>query len=357
MNKFSLFIFSFFLIVSSIYNFDFKVRWNRIILFLAVGIFLNFMLISCNTKPIEFDPNDWQSINAALKQDENHHEALHARSRLYMQQGRLDSALIDIAKAIDLDSAKAGYYVTRADIYLMSNQSRLTKDNLLKAIQVDPNYEEAHMKLAELYLYVQMYQEALDELNEVLKTNVKNPKAYYLKGIIYKEVGDTALAISSLITTTEQDAEYALAFEQLGLIYANKGDKRALDFYDRAIQLNPKNPQTRYNKGIFLQESEEFEKAIETYKDLMANSPDYVYAPFNIGFIYFYELEQKEEAETYFKRATELNPAYAEAWFMLGMTNESLKQKDKAIAHYKKALEARNDHPKAKERLSALGVK
>ena len=121
-------------------------------------IFSFFLIVSCNTKPIEFDPNDWQSINAALKQDENHHEALHARSKLYMIQGRLDSALIDVAKAIDLDSAKAAYYVTRADIYLMSNQSRLTKDNLLKAIQVDPNFEEAHMKLAELYLYVKMYQ-------------------------------------------------------------------------------------------------------------------------------------------------------------------------------------------------------
>jgi hypothetical protein len=33
--------------ISSIYNFVFKVRWNRKILFIAVVIFLKFMLISC----------------------------------------------------------------------------------------------------------------------------------------------------------------------------------------------------------------------------------------------------------------------------------------------------------------------
>lgn len=315
------------------------------------------LLISCSTGVIEFDPNNWQSVNNALNKNPDYHPALYARSNLYLQKGRLDSALMDIAKAIEIDSLQASYYVTRADIYLMTNQSRLTKENLQMAIKVDPNYEEAHMKLAELYLYVLMYQEALDELNEVLKTNVNNPKAYYLKGIIYKEIGDTSLAISSLMTTTEQDPQYALAFEQLGLIYASKMDDKAVDFYNRAIAINPKNPQTRYNKGIFLQDKGDFESAIATYKELMTYSPEFVFAPFNIGYIHFYELNQPEEAMTYFNRAIELNPTYAEAWYMKGLVYETMKEKNLAIEQYKKAKEINNAHLKARERLQALGVK
>lgn len=314
------------------------------------------LLLSCTGGAPEFDPNDWRAVNDVLKAHPEHHPALYARSRLFLQKGQLDSALMDIAKAIAIDSLQADYYVARADIYLMANQSRLTKDNLQKAIKVSPDHEEAHMKLAELYLYVQMYQEALDELNQVLKTNVKNPKAYYLKGIIYKEVGDTALSISSLMTTTEQDPEYALAFEQLGLLYADKGDKRALDFYDRAIVLNPRNPQTRYNKGIFLQEMGMFEEAIATYKDLMTFNPEYAYAPFNIGFIYYYALDDVQEALNYFARATEVNPNYAEAWFMKGMVFESMKQRENAKEQYQNTLRINKDHKGANERLKAIGV-
>lgn len=323
---------------------------------LFVLSFLLTSLIACTGGAPEFDPSDWKAVNDVLKKHPEHHPALYARSRLFIQKGRLDSALMDIAKAISLDSTQADYYVARADIYLMSNQSRLTKENLQAAIRMNPNHEEAHMKLAELFLYVQMYQEALDELNQVLKTNVKNPKAYYLKGIIYKEVGDTALSISSLMTTTEQDPEYALAFEQLGLIYAAKSDLRALDFYNRAIALNPKNPQTRYNKGIFLQEMGRFDEAIETYKDLMAMNPEYAFAPFNIGYIYFYELENNEDALTYFTRAAEVNPNYAEAWFMKGVVLEALKQKEKAKEQYLMTIQVKKDHKGANERLKAMGV-
>jgi tetratricopeptide (TPR) repeat protein len=88
----------------------------------------------------------------------------------------------------------------------------------------------------------------------------------------------------------------------------------------------------------------------------MTFNPEYAYAPFNIGFIYYYELEDAQEALNYFTRATEVNPNYAEAWFMKGMVFESLKQKENAREQYQTTLKINKEHKGANERLKAIGV-
>ncbi len=236
------------------------------LVFISTVVFIS--LASCgNEGPADYSTKE--KIRAALIANPNNPEALHARAKMFISESKVDSALIDVLDALDQDSSKSEYFVTLGDIYLVKNQTRYTRQALEKAIKLEPDSKNAHMKLAELFLYVEMRQEAINEINEVLKRDKNNPKAHYLKGIIYKESGDTALAISSFLTTTEQDPKYLLAFEQLGLIFASSGNPRAINFYETAIKLDPKNSLTRYNLGIFYQENGATDKASEVYKALL----------------------------------------------------------------------------------------
>lgn len=303
--------------------------------FTLFSVFI-LLIASCGSAPV--DLSTIEGMNAALKDNPNDTAALYARARYYLTKGNADSAVVDMQQLIKIDSTRSCYFVTLADIYLVTNRTRFTRQALQKAISLDAGNLDAHMKLAELYLYVEMRQEALNALNEVLKRNKTNPKAYYLKGMVYKEGGDTALAISSFLTATEQDPQYANAFEQLGLIYAAKHDKRAIDFYNNVLKINPNNSQTRYNIGFFYQQHGELEKAIEVYTELATKDPSYPFSHYNIGFILFEFQGKPSEALPYFIQAAKVKPDYAEAIYMAGLCNEKTGNRELAIQDYREAL-------------------
>ena len=99
-----------------------------------------------------------------------------------------------------IDSTKAKYYVTLADVYFATNKTRLSKETLEATVKKFPNNTEALLKLAELFFLVRQYEIAITNINKALKIDENMANAYYLKGSVFKEMGDTAKAISSLQT-------------------------------------------------------------------------------------------------------------------------------------------------------------
>lgn len=329
-----------------------QIKTTLLVFFLSI-IFISFS--SCGSDvPVDYSTKE--QISTALIANPNNPEALHARAKMYIKESKVDSALIDILDALDQDSSKSEYFVTLGDVYLIKNQTRYTRQALEKAIKLEPDSKNAHMKLAELFLYVEMRQEAMNEINEVLKRDKNNPKAYYLKGILYKESGDTSLAISSFLTTTEQDPNYLLAFEQLGLIFANSGNPRAINFYETAIKLDPKNSLTRYNLGMFYQENGAFDKASEVYKSLIANDPKFSNAYYNLGFIEIEFNQNAKAAMPYFVDAEKSNPSFAAAIYMQGVCSEKLGSKQDAITSYKRCLKINPKFELASDGLKRLGA-
>ncbi|MCC6769405.1 MAG: tetratricopeptide repeat protein [Bacteroidia bacterium] len=311
--------------------------------------------MACN-QPTTVVSGEKSSLDALLKKNPADTAALYARAKYFVEKKVLDSALLDMQQLIKIDSSRAAYFVTLGDVYLFTNRTRYTRQAFEKAIKLNPDHEEAHMKLAELFLYVEMYTEALDQLNAVLKVNRRSPKAYYMKGMVYKEAGDTTLALSSFLTATEQDPEYALAFEQMGLIYAAKKDKRAPDFYQTALRLNPNSPTVLYNLGLYYQNNNQPEKAIEVFQDLLNKNPTYAYAAYNIGFIKSEIYKKPDQALEWFNKARSIQPEYAEAHYMAGYCQEALGKKQEAINAYRQTLNVNPAFAMARQALTRLGA-
>jgi len=317
---------------------------------------LSFLLLSCNSSS-DADLSTIESASKAILEQPRNPEFIYARAKLYLNQGKADSALSDILNVIKLDSSRSEYFVALGDAYLILNQTRFTRKALESAIRINANDTVAMMKLAELFLFVEMRKESLNQINSVLRLNQKNPKAYYLKGILYKEIGDTSLAISSLLTATEQDPKYVLAYEQLGLIYAAKNDIRAVDFYKNALRVEPKNALVKYNLGYFYQQIDSINDAVNTYKEILTENPDFARASYNLGFISFQYKSDYNEALTYFSRASNAEPAYAEAKYMIGLCYEELGQKEKALPFYEAALSINSKFDQAANAVERLQKK
>lgn len=278
----------------------------------------------------------------------------HKRGLYYFNNKQYDKAIEDVRAAIKIDSTKAGYYLTLSDCYLVKNQSNLTREMLLKAIKVDSSNTDALLKLAELHLYVRLYQDALNYVNKALMVNENLAKAYFIKGITYLEIGDTLKAVSSFKTTVEQDQEYYHAYIQLGLLYALKGDPIAIDYYNNALNLNPKSEEAHYNLGQFYLNKNDFNKAIEQFTTVININPKNKDAHFSLGYIHFEKLKVYSEALKHFTNAANSDPKFYKAFFMVGLTYETLGDISNALKFYTRAVAINPEYEKAKEGIKRI---
>lgn len=128
--------------------------------------------------------------------------------------------------------------------------------------------------------------------------------------------------------------------------YLSKGNRaydeneydKAIEYYNKAIELDPDFADAYNNRGIAYRRKGECAKAIEDYNKAIELDPDYSEAYYNRGRAYRYLKEYDKAIEDYSK-AIELNPEDAEAYNSRGVAYADLKEYGKAIEDFSKAIE------------------
>ncbi len=324
--------------------------------------FLGILLFSCSnsseSKPEENNttitfPKELLELNQRIKDDSKNSDLYHKRAQYFVQQKDFQSALDDMLSALNLDSTKAPYYLTLADIYFAGNKTGTAKIALERAVKLNDKNQDAVLKLAELYLYVKQHDKSIEYINKVLRLDESNPKAYFMKGMNYKELKDTLKAISSMQTAVEQDKTYYNAYMQLGILCAAQKNKLAPEYFKNAIRLDSKSVEAWYGLGKYYQDVQDFKNAIETYNSLLKfdNNKN---AKYNLGVIYFLNVKDYKNAIQYYSDAINVDPKYVEAYYARGVCYETMKYKAKAIADYKACLAINANFELAQISLSKL---
>ena len=111
--------------------------------------------------------------------------------------------------------------------------------------------------------------------------------------------------------------------------------KKLIDVYSKSFFL--------YNLlGVFLNEQNKIEEAINSYKNAIKLKPDYSDAYYNLATIYKKTFRFKEAIQNY-EESLKRKPEDTHAYFNIGLMFESLGKFDEAINYLKKALKI-NDH-------------
>jgi len=335
----------------------------RNILAILIALFLCFSLFSCGgdkKKEIEkviisdsLSP-EIAKLNAQIKSDPNNANLYNERAKLLLEKQKIDEAFADIRNALNIDSSKAPYFLTLSDVYFANGKIKNCKLAIEKAMLLDSKYAEADLKYAELNLYFKDYKKTNEYIDKALAIDKINPKAYFMRGMAYKEVGDTAKAVSNFKISIDQDAEYYHAYIQLGILYSLKKSLVAVDYFKNALKLNTKSIEARYGLGMFYQENDEYDKAIEEYDSILQIDFKYKFAHYNIGYIYLVYLKDYKKAITNFTNAITYDSDYAEAYYNRGYSYELLMDFQNAKADYKKALEIKTNYQKAIEGLNRI---
>lgn len=300
-------------------------------------------------------PEELKQLNERLKSEQNNPDIYHQRAQYYYNAQRYSEGLADILRAVNIDSSKAAYFLTLSDLYFVNNQTAKTKEALEKCIQLDEKNIDAMLKLAELYLYVRKYEQSVKYINMALKQDKYNAKAYFMKGMNYKELKDTARAISSMQTAVEQDQQYYHAYMQLGLLCAAKKNPLAVEYYKNAIRIKPESIEALYSLGKYYQDTEDFDKALNTYSELVHLETNNINAYYNMGVIQLLNLKKYDIAINYFTTAIKINPKYVQAYYGRGLSYQALGNKKQATADFQACIDINPHFEPALEALKKSG--
>jgi len=106
----------------------------------------------------------------------------------------------------------------------------------------------------------------------------------------------------------------AIQFCNLGVAWYENGDyEKAIEYYKRAVILNPDFIEALNNLGVAYAKQGDYGKAIECYTEAIRKNPYYATPFSNIG-VAFYRMGYLQKSVDYFEKAIEADPRYRRAY-------------------------------------------
>ncbi len=293
-------------------------------------------------------------VSEMIRKDPGNLDLYLKRSKLYMQAKDYSASLADMDRILAIDSSKAEYLIAAADINFFTGKVGRTKQLLERAVAVHPDNIDCLLRLAQLDHYLTKYDEEMKLIDQALHKDIHYAQAYFMKGMLFKDKGDTMRAISSMQTAVEQDPDYYNAYIQLGILCSAKKNPLAESYYLNALKINPNSEEALYDLGMYYQEIDNYNGAIETYTALLKVNPHNFDAHFNLGMLHTVKLGVVDEGMKYFNSAIEDNPKEPRGYYGRGYCFEKKGDVLNATADYKMALSVDSTYSNAAIALSRL---
>ena len=294
------------------------------------------------------------NLNEAIRSDINNPSLYVKRAKYFDSIGDNNAAIQDLDRAYKLDSTNLNTLIAQANFLGKRGKVVMSLNILENAKQLYPEDAKIYVAMSELFLMGKNNERSLKNADLAIKHDQFNADAYYLKGYNFLEMGDTSKAISSYRTAVEQNPDFLEAYLELGLIFSAKDDPIALQYYNNALDVNPTEKRALYSKGMYEQEHELYNEAIQSYYAATKAHPKFKEAYYNLGYVHMYYLKLYREALPYFTDAVEIDPNYYQAYYNRGYTFELMGDINNAAKDYRKALSIMPDYDLAANGLTRV---
>jgi tetratricopeptide (TPR) repeat protein len=181
-------------------------------------------------------------------------------------------------------------------------------------------------------------QQAENIYREILKDEPNNYATLHFLGILQYQLRNYDSAIEYIEKALQINPEDTGANYNLGLAFKEKGElDKAIACYQKAVQLDPNFADAYYNSGTAFQEKGQYDEAVACYEKALRIDPNLSGVYYNLGII-FQEKGQYDEAITYYQKALQFNPSLSDAYNNLGLCLQDEGKINEAIGQYKRAL-------------------
>jgi tetratricopeptide (TPR) repeat protein len=164
------------------------------------------------------------------------------RELIYSDTGRLDLALDDCNKAIELEPGDDYAYILRAQIYFRNGEQDKAIKDCSTAIKLSPNSAPYTIR-ATIYFYQKDYYAALQDLQKALLYDPNQAEAYYVRGLIYSKAGEVIpgsqdLALNDFNKAAILNPKDARLYYARSFVFSLRGDNvSALADLNKALGL------------------------------------------------------------------------------------------------------------------------
>ena len=251
------------------------------------------------------------------------------------------------ALALQPDLAKA--HVNLGHMYRRVGKLSKAISALEKAAQMRPQDATTQEYLAEMYQDLGANEKAIHHLERANSLRPRNTRILVNLAIACSEVGRNGRAIELLKVAVALQPEFATVHLNLGVVYNRIGQyDSGIQYLNKALEIEPDNPHASTNLGLAFRAQGRYAEAIAQFAKALelqgenANAMAYL----NVGNTY-YDMREHEKAIPYFQKAVELNPNHANPHLLLGLSYRALKRGDQAMVYFKKTLELEPNHPQA----------
>ena len=200
---------------------------------------------------------------------------------------------------------------TKLEDILQENEELIEKqeyydaiDNLLESLDDYQNNTDILLKLAVAYYCLESAGSALNYINKAIKVNINLHEAYYLKAKVFFKIKEDKLkaktSIMRALEIQKDKLEYlALAAE---IFYFNGDLPQAIQYADKALELDPQSPAANLVKGLCMMDSQTPEKAESHLKTSLNIKPDSLTHCYEPSVLYL-ELAKTKKGLTLIKEA------------------------------------------------------
>jgi Tfp pilus assembly protein PilF len=182
---------------------------------------------------------------------------------------------------------------------------------------------------------------------------------HFNSGVHFYKQREFSKAIQAYQKVIEVDPTYIEAYNNLGIIYQMLGDMdRAVGFYQKSIEINPRYEKGYNNLGTLLFLKGRYEEAQEAFKKALTINSNNIESHINLG-ILFKKKDQWEKAIESYQKALAINPLHSETHYNIALLYEQMENLELAIGHYQQFIQlSSKSHPdlvsKVKRHLNAL---
>ncbi len=318
-------------------------------------LFIIIMLCACNNEaepPKEKSPAN-RSLTELIKKNPEDAQLLIERAAIYAKEGVYKAAIDDVQRALAIDNSDVSFYHLLSDYQMDDQQSKECIETLELAHEMFPEDIKTLLKLSEDHLILQNYEQSFLAANKVLKIDPQNAEGYFMAGMNFRDTGDTVRAISAFQECIENDPDLFDAWIIMGQIYEDMGNKKAIDYFNGAIEVAPENVNGWHSKAFYLQNNGGIEEALTIYKKINTIDKYFPQAYLNAGLLYL-DMDSVTKAYDQFNILVNTSPTNYFGFYYRGIANEMMGRNSLAIEDYQTALRINPNFTRAQKAVEEL---
>ncbi|MBM4146322.1 MAG: tetratricopeptide repeat protein [Nitrospira sp.] len=224
-------------------------------------------------------------------------------------------------------------------IYAQSGNNDSAIHYLKRSLEFNAINADALLALGVAYQQKGMIDDAFHCFNKTIELNPKNPEAYYYLALFFHNSHQLDEAVSYYRKVLELNPCLFDTYNRLGnALQENKQFNEAISYYQKAVQNNPADPTGYINIGIALHNKGEFDKADSQFQKALSLNPNLEIAYNYRGLSLIYQCRIGEAIKS-FEASLRINPYSVTALVKLGHLFEEQGKVHEAETYYRRAMQ------------------